>query len=93
MTSTTKSAILATLLVPAAAFAGLDVGQMLGTTEDEIRTALTGMGYDVHDIELEDGEIEAEVTLDGVAFEIEVAIYTGLVTEIERDDDADDSDD
>lgn len=93
MTSFTKSALLAALLAPAAAFAGLDVGQSLGTTEADVRTALTSMGYEVQEIEIEDGEIEAEVTLDGVAYEVEVAMDTGLVLEIEVDDDGDSDDD
>lgn len=93
MTYFTKPAILAALIVPAAAFAGLDVGQSLGTTDADVRAALTGMGYEVHEIESEDGEIEAEVTLDGVAYEIEVAMDTGLITEIELEDDEDGDDD
>eukprot|EP00581_Thalassiosira_minuscula_P021272 CAMPEP_0184437136 /NCGR_PEP_ID=MMETSP0738-20130409/579665_1 /TAXON_ID=385413 /ORGANISM="Thalassiosira miniscula, Strain CCMP1093" /LENGTH=46 /DNA_ID= /DNA_START= /DNA_END= /DNA_ORIENTATION= len=46
MTYFTKSAVLAALIVPAAAFAGLDVGQSLGTTDADVRAALTGMGYE-----------------------------------------------
>ena len=93
MTSFTKSAVLTALLVPAAAIAGLDVGQPLGTTEADVRAALTGMGYEVLEIEIEDNEIEAEVTLNGVALEVEVAMDTGLITEIEAEDDETDSDD
>lgn len=93
MTPFAKSAVLAALLVPAAAMAGLDVGQQVGTSEAEIRGALTAMGYEVLEIETEEGEIEADVTLDGAAYEIEIALDTGLVTEIEPEDDADDTDD
>ncbi|MEL6450597.1 MAG: PepSY domain-containing protein [Pseudomonadota bacterium] len=93
MTSFTKSAVLTALLVPAAAFAGVDVGQTLGTTEDAVRTALTDLGYTVQEVKVEDGEIEAEVSLDGVALEIEVAMDSGAVVEIALDDDADDADD
>ena len=93
MTHFTKSAVLAALLVPGVALAGLDIGQQVGTTEADVRAALTGFGYDVQEIEIEDGEIEAEVTLDGVAYEIEVAMDTGLILEIEtEDDDAGDDD-
>ena len=93
MTYLTKPALLAALIVPAAAFAGLDLGQSLGTTEDEVRAALTGLGYEVVEIEIEDGEIEAEVVLDGAAFEIEVAMDTGQIVEIEAEDDDDADDD
>lgn len=88
----TKTALLAALIVPGFAFAGVDMGQNLGTTESDVRAALTGMGYEVHEIEVEDGEIEAEVTLDGISYEIEVAMDTGLVTEIELEDDEGDND-
>lgn len=87
MTNLTKPALLAALIVPGFAFAGANVGQSLGKSEADIRSALTGMGYDVQEIEIEDDEIEADVTLDGVAYEIEVAVDTGLVTEIELEDD------
>ncbi|WP_299724036.1 PepSY domain-containing protein [uncultured Tateyamaria sp.] len=93
MTSFAKPALITALLFPATAFAGLDVGQSLGSTEADVRAALTSMGYEVQEIEVEDGEIEAEVTLDGVAMEIEVAMDTGLITEIEAEDDETNSDD
>ncbi|WP_299555837.1 PepSY domain-containing protein [uncultured Tateyamaria sp.] len=92
MTNLTKPAILAALIVPGIAIAGADVGQTLGTSEADVRSALTAMGYVVQEIEIEGEEIEAEVTLEGVAYEIEVAIDTGLVTEIELEDDEDDND-
>lgn len=93
MSNFTKPAILTALLIPAAAFAQLDVGQQLGSTESDVRAALTGMGYDVQEIEIEDGEIEADVVLDGVELEIEIAMDSGLIVEIETEDDDDASDD
>ena len=93
MTKFTKSAVLTALLIPAAALAQLDVGQQLGSTEADVRAVLTGMGYEVQEIEIEGNEIEAEVMLDGVELEIEVAMDTGLITEIETEDDDDQSDD
>ena len=93
MTYFNKSAILAALIVPAAAFAGLDVGSQLGSSETDVRAALSELGYVIHDIEVEDGEIEAEVTLDGVAYEIEVAMDSGKIVEIEVEDDETDDDD
>ncbi|MEO0379214.1 MAG: PepSY domain-containing protein [Pseudomonadota bacterium] len=93
MTTFTKPAILAALLIPAAAFAQLDVGQQLGSTESDVRAALSEMGYEVQEIEIDDGEIEAEVVLDGVELEIEIAMDTGLIIEIETEDDDEASDD
>ncbi|MEX0310415.1 MAG: PepSY domain-containing protein [Tateyamaria sp.] len=92
MTTLTKPALLAALIVPGFALAGVDVGQSLGTTEADVRAALVGMGYQVQEIEIETDEIEAEVTLDGVAYEIEIALDTGLVTEVELEDDEDGDD-
>lgn len=91
MTHTLKASLLAVCLVPAAAFANVGVGTTLGTTEADIRANLTTLGYSVEEIEIEDGEIEAEVSKDGKSFEVEVAADTGLVTEVELEDD--DSDD
>ncbi len=93
MNTLIKPAILAGLLVPAAAFAGLELGQTLGTAEEDVRKALTDMGYTVEEIEFEEDEIEAEVTLDGVAYEVEVAADTGQIIAIELEDDEDGDDD
>ena len=93
MKTFTKSAFLTALLIPAAALAQLDVGQQLGSTEADVRATLTDMGYEVQEVEIEGNEIEAEVMLDGVALEIEVAMDTGLIIEIETEDDDCHSDD
>lgn len=92
MTNLMKPALLAALIVPGIAIAGVDIGQTLGTSEADVRLALTDMGYVVQEIEIEDGEIEADVMLDGVAYEVEVSMDTGLVIEIELEDDDDDDD-
>ncbi|GGX53950.1 hypothetical protein GCM10007385_22670 [Tateyamaria omphalii] len=92
MTNLMKPALLAALIVPGIAIAGVDIGQTLGTSETDVRQALTDMGYAVQEVEIEDGEIEADVMLDGVAYEVEVSMDTGLVTEIELEDDEDDDD-
>lgn len=93
MTLFNKPAMLAALMIPAAAFAGIDVGQSVGSTEVEVRAALTGMGYEVHEIKFEHDEIEAEAVMDGVLYEIEVATRTGLITEVSVEDDEDHDDD
>jgi len=92
MTPFTKSAALVALLVPAAAFAGMDVGQNVGTTKTEVRAALIDLGYEVQEIEFESSAIEAGVTRDGVAYEVEIAMDTGVITEIDVDSEANDDD-
>lgn len=93
MNPTTKLTLLAALMIPGAAIAAVSEGDMLGTTEADVQAALEAQGYVVTEIELENDEIEAEVTLDGAAFEIEVAVATGMVLEIEADDDIDEDGD
>lgn len=68
------------------AMAAVNVGDTLGTTEDEIRAALTAEGYSVEEIETEENEIEAEVSLDGKEIEVVVDAKSGLVLEIELED-------
>lgn len=67
-------------------------GDLLGTTEVDIRTALESNGYVVEGIETDGDEIEVDAMLDGVAVEIELSALTGAVIEIETDDDADSDD-
>lgn len=93
-----KIAALATVavMVPTIALASVSVGDLLGTTEMDVRSNLETAGYVVDEIELEDGELEAYATLDGVLYEIAVAADTGAILEIEledEDDYAEDEDD
>ena len=60
-------------------------GDVVGTTEAEVRTNLEQSGYSVL-------SIEVEASLDGVATEIEVSSDTGAVTEIELESDDDEDD-
>ena len=78
------SAVLAFQTSPAAA--EVTVGDTLGVTEADIRTNLEAAGYTVLDVEIEDDELEAEVLVDGIRMEVEIAPDTGMVTEIEQDD-------
>lgn len=75
------------LLSAAAAQANVVKGDILGTTETEIRAALMSSGYMVNSVEVEGDEIEIEATLDGVFMEIEVSSADGTVAEVEQDDD------
>ena len=73
--------------LPIAAWADLSAGDPLGKTDAEIRASLESLGYMVEEIEIEDDEIEAEVTMNGEAFELEIDPATGQVAEIEKEDD------
>ena len=84
----TLTTLLATAtLVPSIAFAAVSVGDTVGKTQEEIRTALEKQGYQVREIEVEHNEIEVEATLDGTALEIEITPENGMVVGIEIDDD------
>ncbi|WP_171097907.1 PepSY domain-containing protein [Ruegeria sp. HKCCD7255] len=75
--------------VPALALANVGLGDKLGTDEAEIRAALEAQGYVIEEIELEDGEIEVELSKDGVETELVLSETEGVVTaiELEQDDD------
>ena len=81
-----KLALLAGLLVPGVALAQINAGDTMGVTDAEILSTLEAEGYRVIEIEMEDGEIEVEAVRDGQMFEIEIAADTGLILEIELDD-------
>ena len=74
---------------PALALANVGLGDKLGTTEAEIRSTLEAQGYQIEEIEFEDGEIEVELSKDGVETELVLTETDGEVTaiEIEKDDD------
>jgi len=65
---------------------GIKVGDVLGTSSEQVRGALVARGFTVTEIEVEDGEIEAEIKQAGVSFELDIDKETGVVTEIEKDD-------
>lgn len=96
MTSTTKTllaSLSALVLVPAVAFAVPIVGQTVGTTVEEITSNLHNAGYEVREIEADDDELEAVILADGQLMELEISPDTGMITEIEMEDDDDDDDD
>ena len=90
---TAMAAILA--LYPTIALAEVTVGALMGTEEAQIRASLEAAGYSVKEIEIEDGEIEAEVMLDGKTLEVEISPEDGtvLALETDEDDDGDDGED
>jgi len=81
-----SAATTALIAVPLVAYAGLSMGDRVGITDEEIRSSLESQGYVVIEIERESDEIEAEVTLNGVEYEIELDPSTGQVSEIELED-------
>lgn len=64
----------------------VEVGDILGLTEEDVRAQLTSLGYEVEEVERYDDELEFEILVDGVEYEIDVSSKTGSVVEIERDD-------
>lgn len=76
----------ALLLAPAFAASEPAVGDVLGTVEADIRTALEARGYTVEEIEFEDDEIEVEIAMNDVELELEIDPETGAIVEIETDD-------
>jgi uncharacterized membrane protein YkoI len=86
MIKQTSLALAAAILIPAAAFAQLNVGSTIGSNEADIRTALESQGYTVLEFEMDDNEIEIVASLDGQNFEIEVSGETGIILEVELDD-------
>jgi uncharacterized membrane protein YkoI len=77
------------LLAPSLAMAGFTLGDTMPSTEDALRAALSGQGYVVEEIEIDDGMLEVEVTKDGIEYELVIKPDTGELVEIEqeRDDD------
>jgi hypothetical protein len=87
-----KTTLLASLLLPGFALAQVNAGDILGTEEVAINASLEAQGYVVTGFEAEDDEIEVDVTLDGIAYEIEISSQDGTVLEVELDEVDDDSD-
>ena len=76
-----------------ASIPGVNTGDAIGTSEAEIVAALEALGATIDEVEVEENEIEVELTFDGVAYEVEVDITTGQIAEIEAEDDEDEEDD
>lgn len=93
MGNLSKTALLATLLIPSAALAQINVGDPLGSSETAIQAALEAQGYTITELETEDGEIEVEATSGGQSFEFEISPETGLVLAASQEDDEDGEED
>ncbi|CUH47405.1 PepSY domain-containing protein [Ruegeria atlantica] len=74
---------------PVLALANVGLGDKLGTSEADIRATLEAQGYQIEEIEFEDGEIEVELIKDGVETELVLSETDGMVTAIELEEDDD----
>mgnify|MGYP002653654864 CR=1 FL=1 len=79
LSTSALAAVSALAIMAGAAYANIAAGDKLGTTESEIRAALEGQGYTVEAFEVEDDEIEVELTMGGETFEAEIDPTTGEV--------------
>lgn len=76
-----KIIFLAAMIAATPAFANeLSQGKTLGTSVHEIKSTLTGMGYDVRKSQREKGKIEVYVVKNNMRQEIYVDPQTGKVT-------------
>ena len=62
------------------------MGTVLGTTADQITTALAEDGYKVTEYENEHGKIEVKVVKDGRRKELKIDPTTGAIVAVEDDD-------
>lgn len=86
-----KLASLAVVIAPGMVLAQVNVGDVLGSSEAAVRSALEAKGYVISEVETEDDEIEVQAAMDGKTYEIEVSADTGQILEIELEDTSDDS--
>lgn len=85
---TTNILLTSTLaLFAVSADAAVETGDVIGTSETEIRAVLEGDGYDVQSIKFDEEEIEIDALFDGKEVEIELSSDEGAILEIEFDDD------
>jgi len=76
----------AVLAAGTALAANLAPGVKLGTSAQEISSALAAQGYEILKYEREDDEIEVYVLKDGRRFELEIDPTTGQILEVEDED-------
>ncbi len=90
---TTNLLLISALTLSTASAYAVETGDVLGTSEADIRANLEIHGYDVQSIIIDGDEIEIDALLDGQKFEIELSSDAGAVLEIEPEDEDDDDDD
>ena len=95
----TSTLLMTTALVMASipATAAVVTGNVIGTSEADIRAALESNGYMVQSVTEDGDEIEVEALFNGQPVEIELSATTGAVMEVEDEhedgDDTDEADD
>ena len=90
---TTNLLLISALALSTASAYAVETGDVLGTSEADIRANLEIQGYEVQSISIDGDEIEIDALLDGQEFEIELSSDAGAVLEIELEDEDDDDDD
>jgi hypothetical protein len=88
MTRKMLSALALAVVLPGAAFALPQVGDVIGTSPDVARPALEAAGCPVDEFEAEDGLVEAKChdVASGKAWEIYINPQTGVVEKMTEDD-------
>lgn len=77
----------ALVLTTAPAFAtDLEMGTVLGTSEDAVKAALIDLGWDVRKLDMEDGMIEAYAVMGKEMAEIYVDPTSGEIVKIAAND-------
>ena len=84
----TLPAVLLALVLPGAAFALPQVGDVVGTNPEVVRAALEAAGCRVDEFEAEDGLVEAKCreVASGKRWEIYIDPQTGAVRKLSLDD-------
>lgn len=88
MTRKTLSAALLVLVLPGAALALPQVGDVVGTKADDVRTAMDAAGCPVDKFEVEDGMVEARChdVASGKMYELYINTKTGAVVRMKQGD-------
>ena len=83
----TLAALALGTLLPVAAYAMPEVGDVVGTNPEDATVALAAAGCDVDEFEPEGGQIEAKCAdADGAHWEVYIDPQSGAVTKIKAED-------
>ena len=83
---TLVAALAALPLMVHAEDATITIDTQLGMSQEDVQTTLTGMGYEVRKMDMEDGMIEAYAVKGDEMLEVYVSPETGKVTKIGEED-------
>ena len=90
---TTYLLLTSALALSTASAYAVETGDVIGTSEADIRANLESQGYDAQSISVDGDEIEIDALLEGKEIEIELSSDAGAVLEIEPEGEDDDEDD